>query len=73
MKLASLLILIALTACAHYDGPPNIGVGGVWNTDDHVANGGNGSAGVGSAGRGTSGNARGGASGGMGHGGPGRG
>ncbi|WP_155634476.1 hypothetical protein [Burkholderia stagnalis] len=76
MKLASLLILLALAACSTaHDGPPNIGIGGVWNTDDHVATGGNGGIGAstGSAGRGTSGNGRSGAAGGMGHSGPGRG
>lgn len=62
---------LGLAACAA-DVPhtPAVGVGGVWNTQDHQAAGGagNGPSGASSGGRGASGNGRGAASGGMGRG-----
>ena len=68
MKYAAAMILIALAACTSaYDGPPTIGVGGVWNQTDSMTPGGHsGSTGGHAGGRGASGNGAGAASGGMG-------
>lgn len=67
MKYAAALLLTALVACTSQP-VTTIGVGGVWNTQDHQATGGNGGhGGNGNAGgRGASGNGAGAASGGMG-------
>lgn len=64
MKYAAALLLITLAACTAQP-VTTIGVGGVWNTQDHQATGGNGGHGN-AGGRGASGNGAGAASGGMG-------
>ncbi len=69
-KMATIAAIIALplVSCTSVTQPSAIGVGGIWNTQDHQAIGGNGGSTGNVGGRGPAGNGRGAASGGMGHG-----